>query len=139
MRDDQPPQPRPHAATSQPAGHHPEHPIPAPGDHARFCILTDARRAKPEDAHGPWCVSTPVGPELRGQATSGPVDITIDLAAPYPDGTVSEAAQHRYVRLLQDRPGSGREDTYLDAEVARALAASLICAADQLDERSDRP
>jgi hypothetical protein len=99
---------------------------------ANFCDLPTTTSAAPDDAHGPWCVSPPVGREVGAQTETGPVEITIDRVR-----LGVERGGPSWIRLGADPAGNATSASValrLTTGAARRLAATLVYAADLGDE-----
>jgi hypothetical protein len=99
---------------------------------ADFCDLPAPTASAPDDAHGPWCVSPPVGREVVAHAGAGAVEITVDRVQPW-----VERAGPACIRLVVDPLGNASAPDVaarLTTGSARQLAATLLHAADLADE-----
>ena len=99
---------------------------------ADFCDLPTPSSAAPDDAHGAWCVSRPVGREVGAQTETGPLEITIDRVR-----LGGDCDGPSWIRLGADPAGNATSASValrLTTGAARQLAAALIHAADLGDE-----
>jgi hypothetical protein len=96
-----------------------------------FCDLPVPTSTAPDDAHGAWCVSQPVGREILANTDTGPTEITIDRVQSWPTHDERSLIRLDLEPLAHPVLHSAAR---LTSGAARQLAATLIHAADLTDE-----